>query len=63
MNFYLWNTMPNKVPVFQFQNSLDVIDCNSLFGCNRIYDCKLISYGNMNIKNIAEVDAVRKLTC
>ena len=54
--------MPNKVPIFHFQNLSDLNDCNTLFGFNRIYYYKLISYGSMNFKNITEVDAVRRFT-
>jgi hypothetical protein len=50
--------MPNEVPIFHFQNLSDLIDCNSLFGCNRIYLCKSMSCRNMNFKNITEVDVV-----
>ena len=52
--------MLKKVPVFHFQNLSDLIDCNSLFGCNWIYVCKSIICRNMNLKNIVEVDAVRR---
>ena len=52
--------MFNKVPVFNFQNLSDLIVCNSLFGCNRFYNCKSMSCGNVNFKNITEVDAVRR---
>jgi hypothetical protein len=38
--------MQNKVPVFHFLNLSDLIDFDfdSLFGFNRIYDCKSIHY-------------------
>ena len=52
--------MLKKVPVFHFQNLSDLIDCNSLFGCNRFYNYKSISCENMNFKIITEVDAVRR---
>ena len=54
--------MRKKVPVFHFQNLSDLIDCNSLFGCNRIFVCKSIICENMNLKNIAEIDAIRRFT-
>ncbi len=63
MNFYLWFTMFNKVPIFHFQNQSDLINCNSLFGCNRIYVCKSIICRNMNLKIMVEVDAVRRFRC
>jgi hypothetical protein len=52
--------MLNKVPVFNFQNLSDLIDCNLLFGYNRIYDCKSIDYTNLSFETIAEVDVIRR---
>ncbi len=52
--------MLSKVAVFH--NLSDSIDCNSLFGCNCIYDCKSMICGNMNFKNRTEVDAVCRFT-
>jgi hypothetical protein len=52
----------NKNPDFYFQTTLDFIDCNSLFGYNRFYNCKSMSCGNVSFKNITEVDAVRRFT-
>jgi hypothetical protein len=54
--------MFNKVPVFHFQNLSDLIDGYSLFGYNRFYNCKSMSCGIDNFKNITEVDAIRKFT-
>jgi hypothetical protein len=54
--------MCKKVPVFHFQKLSDLIDSNSLFGCNRIYVCKSKSYKNLNFKTIAEVDVISKFT-
>lgn len=52
--------MPNKVPVFHFQNLLDLVDCNTLFGFNRINDCKSKQYKNLRFETIVEVDSIRK---
>ena len=49
--------MPNKVPVFNFQNLSDLIVCDSLYGYNRIYNCKSEHYENLSFETIAEVDA------
>lgn len=48
--------------MFVFQYLLHLTDYSILFGCNRIYFCKFSSYGNLNFKNITEVDAVRGFT-
>ena len=62
MNFYLWFTMHNKVPVFHFLNLSSLIEFDSLFGFNRIYNCKSIHYENLRFETIAKVDAVRRFT-
>ena len=45
----------NQVPYFHFQNTLDLIDCNSVFGKSK-------SYEKLNFEDIAEVDGVLRFT-
>ncbi len=52
--------MLNKVPVFHFQNLSDLIDCNSLFGYNQIFNCKSKCYEILSFETKAEFDAMRK---
>ena len=60
MNFYLWFTMFNKVPIFHFQKHSDLIVSNTLFDCNHFYSCNSISYDSLVFECIAEVGGVRR---
>ena len=59
----IWNNFlslkydAQKSSCFSFQNLSDLIDCDSLYGYNRIYNCKSEHYENLSFETIAEVDA------